>query len=125
MKERKASVSDLTVDDLFHAAFSNDAVRICIVTARDDSTFTARALTTQEIFRFDRRSGVSIPFEADGAVCTIDSVAPLPDDIRDALLGYDRRCRTSKDPDAGRLTANERHALLDAQKLYEVNPFRR
>ncbi|WP_316236464.1 hypothetical protein [Bradyrhizobium sp. SZCCHNR1015] len=125
MKERKTSVSDLMVNDLFHAAFSNDAVKICIVTERDDSTFTARALTTQETFRFDRRSGVSIPFEADGAVCTIDSVAPLPNDVRDALLGHDRRCRTSKDPDAGRLSVTERHALLDAQKLYEVNRFRR
>ncbi|WP_316229658.1 hypothetical protein [Bradyrhizobium sp. SZCCHNR1051] len=91
------------------------------MTALDDGTLTARALTTQEIFRFGRRSGTSITLEADGAVCTIDSVAPLSDSIGDTLLGYDRRCRTSKDPDAGRLTVDERRALLDARQFYAAN----
>lgn len=122
MKERRTSVSDLVVNDLFHAAFPNDAVRICIVTSLDDSSLTARALTTQEVFRFDRSSGVSIPPEADGAVCTIDSVAPLPESICDTLLSYDRRCRTSADSEAGRLTADERRALLNARQYYAANP---
>ena len=125
MIERKTSVADLTINDLLHAAFPNEAMRICIVMAVEERYLTARAITTQEIFRFDRRSGTSVPSEADDAVCTIDSVVPLAHATRDALLGYDLRCRTSKEPDAGRLTVDERQALLDAGQLYAANPVER
>lgn len=117
--------SDLRVDDLFHARFSGYAKRICVVTSMDATSLMARAITTQEVFRFDRTSGVSDFSELNNASCAIDSIIPLPQAMRDTLLGYDLRCRTSNDPDAARLSVAERQALLDAGRLYAANPLAR
>jgi hypothetical protein len=103
---------------MFHASFSNDAVRICIVTAVNETTLAARAITTQENFEFDRVFGRATSRE--GAVCTIDSVYSLPADMRDVLLAFDRRAGKPW-PDSV-LSVIERRALIEAGALFSSNP---
>jgi hypothetical protein len=51
----------------------------------------------------------------------IDSVAPLPDDIRDVLLKLDHRNRTSTAPESAKLSEPERRALVFIQYHYRNN----
>jgi len=118
--DHEALISKLSVGDMFHASFSNEAIRICIVTSVNNATLVARAVTTQEVFSFDRILGKAASIE--GAVCTIDSVHPLPREIRDVLLEIDRRYGGKPGPDGLPLSSIERRALLDAMALFSSNP---
>jgi hypothetical protein len=80
-----------------------------------------RAVTTQYIFKFDRRSGVEI--KSDGSIeCRLDSVASLPPDIHAAMLDIDRKYRLLDAPEGGRLLPHEQKAILFAAKHYPANP---
>jgi len=79
---------------------------------------------------FDRTTGVE---NVDNNPVVIDSVAPLPGDIRDILLGLDRKYREAEyrraeDPnwrlpeDEAKLTKDEIRALLFVGKLHENYP---
>jgi hypothetical protein len=118
--DREELISKLAVGDIFHASFSNEAVRMCIVTSVNSDAVMARAVTTQEIFSFDRVFGRAQSIE--GAICTIDSVYPLPREIRDVLLEIDRRYGGEPGPDGLPLSIIERRALLDAMELFSSNP---
>jgi hypothetical protein len=118
--DREELISKLAVGDIFHASFSNEAVRMCIVTSVNSAAVMARAVTTQEIFSFDRAFGRAQSIE--GAICTIDSVYPLPCEIRDVLLEIDRRYGGESGPDGLPLSIIERRALLDAMELFSSNP---
>ena len=116
---RAAQISKLGVTDLFHASFPNEAKRICLVTSVDQNTLTARAITTQENFVFDRILGQAKSLE--GAVCTIDSVYRLSAELRDVLLEVDRR-NGAPGPDGVLLSHIERRALIDAGAAFSSNP---
>ncbi|MBV9978465.1 hypothetical protein [Bradyrhizobium sp.] len=118
--DRQALISKLDVGDMFHASFLNEAIRMCIVTSVNHTTVVARAVTTQEVFSFDRIFGRAESME--GAVCTIDSVYPLPREIRDVLLEIDRRYGGEPGPDGLPLSSTERRALHDAMALFSSNP---
>jgi hypothetical protein len=123
ISDREALIAKLSVGDMFHASFSNKAARICIVTSMSDTALIARAVTTQEIFSFNRIFGTAESME--GAVCTIDSVYPLSREIRDVLLELDRRYGGEPGLDGGPLSGTERDALLDAGALYSAHPMPR
>jgi hypothetical protein len=54
----------------------------------------------------------------EAAPAKIDSVAPLPDDIRDVLLKLEHRNRTSTAPESAKLSEPERRALVFIQYHY-------
>jgi hypothetical protein len=118
--DRQALISKLRVGDMFHASFSNEAIRICIVTSVNNAAVVARAVTTQEMFSFDPIFGTAESIE--GAVCTIDSLFSLPCEIREVLLEIDRRYGGEPGPDGLPLSSTERRALLDAMTLFSSNP---
>jgi hypothetical protein len=65
---------------------------ICLaLQVRDDAIF-ARRMTTQSVHWFDRATGAEI--DCDEVI--IDSVAPLPGDIRTIMLGIDRKFREAE-----------------------------
>jgi len=117
---REAVISKLSVGDIFRASFPNGAKRICVVTSVIKTTMAARAITTQEDFDFDRSFGTAESIE--GAVCTIDSVHPLSEEIRSALLELDLRYRREAGSAGLPLSISERRALLEAGALFSSNP---
>jgi hypothetical protein len=117
-RSREQLLSNLVVGDFFRALAANGAELICLVTRVREDVIEARRFTTREEFRFDRITGrVYADFES-----VIDSVAPLPENVRNVLLGLDRRYRLSSNDDYGVFTEDERKALLFISSFYPENP---
>jgi hypothetical protein len=120
MADRRILLSELAVGDLFHARSPNGAKLICLAIFATETTIQARRVTTQEPLEFDRRTGVEI--SDDGPDCRIDSVTPLPADLRSVIMGIDRKYRAERDPERLKLTGAEIKALVDAGAHYASNP---
>jgi hypothetical protein len=114
--DRQNAVRTLAVGHIFHGEGSNGASLICLVTAVTEATIHARTMTTQYDLEFDRQTGVC---EFGNGTGTIDSIAALPADIREALLGLDRRYRSGGE---GRLSDAEKRALIFVASFYPANP---
>jgi hypothetical protein len=121
MPDREALIRNIDVGDIFHAECPNGASLICLATAVDQTTIHARVVTTQVELEFDLTTGVAESSDY-RALCTINSVAPLPPEIHDVCLGLDRRYRTSTDPERNKLTQAEIDAILYIDKYYPANP---
>ena len=78
--DRSTALIALAEGNIFHATTPNGASFICLVTSVN-SQICARRVTTQEQFVFDRVAGIAEIGDA-SAPGTIDSVAPLPVEIR-------------------------------------------
>lgn len=116
MAERAAAFRNLVLGDIFHAEGDNGASLICLVTTVTDTTIQGRTVTTQYSLDFDRQTGIGKWGEG---TCVIDSIAPLPAEIRDALLGLDRRYAAGGDP---KLLDTEKRALVFVGSFYAANP---
>jgi hypothetical protein len=131
---REAALRSIAVDDLFHANASNGASLLCLAMGITPTKIVARNVATQIIYDFDRATG-----HADWYVygthytCMIDSVAPLPSDIHDIMLGLDRKYREAEyrraedpewemPPEQARLTEDEKRGLLFVSHFYPKNP---
>jgi hypothetical protein len=115
--DRRTALVALAKGDIFHAMTPNGASFICLVTSVANSQICARRVTTQEQLAFDRVAGIADV--GDGSVaCTIDSVAPLPVDIREVVLQLDRRYGAGDDP---RLRREEIDALLFVGRFYQAH----
>jgi hypothetical protein len=131
MTQREVALRRIAVGDLFHGRpREGTASVICLALQVREKTIFARRITTQSVLEFDRSTGIEID---DSNPVIINSVAPLPDVIRDILLGLDRKYRESEyrhaeDPDwempaeDAKLTKDEIRALLVAGKLHDENP---
>jgi hypothetical protein len=131
--DRKAALAAIAVGDIFHAEASNGASLLCLTMSVTDKTIQARNVATQIIYDFDRATG-----HADWYVygtrydCTIESVAPLPSDIHEILLGLDRKYREAEyrraadpewemPPEQARLSEEEKRGLLFVSHFYPDN----
>jgi len=132
--DRQTALAAIAVGDIFHAEASNGASLICLTMSVSEKTIQARNVATQIIYDFDRTTG-----HADWYVpgtcydCTIDSIAPLPSDIHQIMLGLDRKhreleYRQSEDPgwtplpEQLHFTKDEIRGLLFVDNFYEKNP---
>ena len=70
---------------------------------------------------FDRQTGKAEWGDAQ-VVCTIDSVAPLPADIHNVMLGLDRKFRLERDLERIKLNDAEKRALVFVDSYYSSNP---
>jgi hypothetical protein len=114
--DRSSALLALGDGDIFHATAHNGASYICLVTSVANNGIYARRVTTQEKLVFDRAAGAEI---AEASVpCTIDSIAPLPAEVRDVLLQLDRRYGAADD---SRLREEEIDALLFAGRFYKAH----
>jgi hypothetical protein len=131
---RELALAQISVGDFFHASATNGASLLCLTMSITEKNIQARNVATQIIYDFDRATG-----HADWRVCgaqyecTVDSVAPLPNDIREGLLILDRKERyareqLAKDPEwimpreQARLSEDEKRALLFVSQFYPDNP---
>ena len=119
MADRKAVLRNIKVGDIFHAVAPNGASLVCEALAVSNAAIEAqRMFMPGEIYRFDRTTGVD---DREGIPGKIDSVVPLPDDIRDVLLKLDHRNRTSNAPGSAKLSEPEKKALLFIYDHYRSN----
>jgi len=130
MAQRSVALKNIADGDIFHGRPpKGTASFICLALQVRERTIFARRITTQSVHEFDRTTGV----EVDSNPVVINSVAPLPADIREILLGLDRKYREAEyrraeDPDwrlpedEAKLTKDEIRALLFVGKFYEENP---
>lgn len=131
MTDREAALNGIAVGDIFHAGVhpTSGPSYICLaLQIREDRIF-ARRMTTQSVHWFDRATGIEI----DDPEVVIDSVAPLPDDIREIMLGLDLKYREieyrrAADPDweppegSSRLTQEQIRALKFIADFYLAHP---
>lgn len=92
-----------------------------------DTTIEVRNVCTQVHLSFDRATGVAEwrdkrVFGDSPVLCTIDSVAPLPVDMHNVLLGLDRKHRLKHNWDRIKSTNGEVQALVYAAHHYRANP---
>ena len=93
---REAALQEIAVGDIFHACIQPDSgpSYICLALQIHEDRIFARRMTIQSVHWFDRVTGVEI---GDNSV-VIASIARLPDDIREIMLGLDQKYRrTSTD----------------------------
>jgi hypothetical protein len=128
MLDRKSLLARLTVEDIFHAVAPNGASCVCRVLSVNDTTIHARRMTTQENLEFDRQTGVEKASDGE-ALAVINSVAPLPPEIRNVFLAIEQKYREIEpedwdDPDLERfkLTEAEKKALRFVGPHYSSNP---
>jgi hypothetical protein len=114
--DRPAALRSLAVGDIFHAEGDNGASLICLITAITDTAIQARTVTSQLSLDFDRQTGIG---GWGKGTCVVDSIAPLPTEIRDALLGLDRRYALGGDP---KLLDAEKRTLVFVGSFYAANP---
>ena len=120
MADRKAALNNLAVGDIFHAESPNGASLICLVVAVTRTTIKARTVTTQKNLEFDRQTGAA-EWGDEPALCTVDSVAPLPADIHNVMLGIDQKFRLEQQPERLKLKDAEKRALLYVDSHYSSN----
>ena len=131
MTDREAALQKIAVGDIFHASMrpNSGPSYICLVLQVHDDRILARRTTIQSVHWFDRKTGVEI----DDDRVVIDSVEPLPEDIREIILGLDQKYREdeyrwAEDPDweppegSSRLPPAQRRALLCIAAFYPALP---
>jgi len=113
---RESALHQIKTGDIFHAA-GDRASLICLATSITEATIHARTVTHGLEFKFDRRTGVGreLKYSMSG---TIDSVAPVPPAIHDALLSLDFK----RDNWDGPLSEEQKRALLFVSYFYPENP---
>jgi fatty-acyl-CoA synthase len=130
MNDRKAALRSIAVGDIFNASVGRSgATYPCLALQVREKAIFARRMTTQSVHWFDRTTGVEVGQDA----VVIDSVATLPDDIRDIMLGLDRKYREdelryAEEPDweapegSSRLTPEQIRAIRFIGRFYPANP---
>ena len=117
--DRRKALSCLVVGDIFYGKAPSGAIYICLVEAVTANKIEARRVTTQDHVEFDRSTGATLDGEAP---CTIDSIAPLPVEIHNIMLGLDRKMRLQRDPEKFKLNKEEKQAILFVTEYYPANP---
>lgn len=122
MIDRKSALNRLVVGDIFYAT-AEGAPLVSLVTSITGTTIHARTMTTQYSLKFDRQTGKGeLKGEVRAVPCTIDSIAPLPIDIHNVMLGLDRKSRLEWKEERIKLNEDEKRALLFLDSHYEANP---
>jgi hypothetical protein len=119
MGDRETLLGNLVVGDIFHAVAPKVASLICLVVSVTETALHTRRVTTRENLVFDRRTGVTVD---ELSPCTIDSVAPLPVDVYNVMLGIDRKSRLENDPERIKLSDAEKKAFVFVTSHYASYP---
>ena len=130
MTEREAALRRIAVGDIFHASLRPDGgpSYICLTLQVHEDRIFARRTTIQSVHWFDRKTGAEI----DDDTVAINSVEPLPEDIREIVLGLDQKYREdeyrrAEDPNwappegSSRLTPDQRRAILFIADFYPTH----
>ncbi len=123
MPDRVTSLAKIAPGDLFHAKSPNGASLICLALEVTDRTIVSQTVTSVYDLNFDRRAGIAErDFHGESVVCTIDSVAPLPDDFKKTLIALHRTYLKEEESDEPKLTDPEHRALVFAAQYFPAHP---
>lgn len=125
MTRREVIIRSTAVGDLFHATSPNGASLICLALEVTDTAIVSQTVTSVYDLNFDRETGTAErDFHGESVVCTIDSVAPLPDEFKKTLVAV-HRVYANKDEDddeVSKLREAEHRALTFAAQYFPANP---
>jgi hypothetical protein len=137
MTDREAALWSIEVGDIFRAEGKKGGrgpKRVCLALSITENVIVARAIATQDILEFDRRTGIAVQqFYGVTSEWVITSVTPLPTDIHEIMLGLDRRFQEETDqraenpdlvraPEDTHLTKEQIRGLLFLDDFYRANP---
>jgi hypothetical protein len=122
MANRAEALNKLVVGDIFHAESPNAPSLICLVVAVTETRIQARTVTHQLHLEFDRQTGVAKWGDERVLGAIVNSVAPLPVDIHNVMLGIDRKFRLEQDLERLKLNDAEKRALVFVGSHYSANP---
>ena len=123
MKSREAAVKNIAPRDLFHAKSPNGASLIYFALEVTNKVIVSQTVTSLYELNFDRKTGVAQrDFHGEQVICTIDSMASLPDDFRKALIDLHQHYSNKKEDDDPALREPEYRALTFAPQYYAANP---
>lgn len=117
---REELLSLLVPGDILQAIHHDgDGTPPCLVISVDTETIATRSVTTQQLYVFNRRTGVTLP-NGDRQGATVKSVEPLPAEIHNTLLEIDRKYRLGhRNVSSAKLTDGQKKALLFIADHYE------
>jgi hypothetical protein len=134
MTDRQAALRSIEAGNLFYALDAAGPVRICLGLSVSEKTILARSVTTQEIIKFDRRTGEAAHnrygFDFNYLIA---SIMPLPRDIHEIMLSLDRNGRAFEEklaedpdyqspPDNWILNDDQRRGLLFIAEFCRAHP---
>jgi hypothetical protein len=123
MTTREAAIRSIAVGDIFHAASPNGASLICVALEVTEAVIVSQTVTSVYDLNFDRGTGMAErDFHGESVVCTIDSVAPLPDDFRKTLIALHRTYLRKDESDEPKLKDPEHRALVFAAQYFPAHP---
>jgi hypothetical protein len=123
MIKREAAIRCIAVGDLFHATSPNGASLICLALDVTDSMVVSQTVTSMYDLDFDRKTGIAErDFHGENVVCTIDSVASLPDHFRKTLIDLHRTYLKKDESDESKLKDPEHRALVFAAQYFPAHP---
>lgn len=130
MTSREIALGQIQVGDIFNAEDAAGPVRTCLTISVTETTILARSVTTQEIIEFDRRTGSAAHFwHLARYDYVINSVTPLPTDIRQIVLSIDQKFHAVGHELEGKgnleepgLSKEQIRGLLFVAEFYQANP---
>jgi hypothetical protein len=121
--DRKTALANIAAGELVHASAPNGASLVCLIEKVTDQIISARQVTSQHLYEFDRTTGLAErDIRGRKVPCIIDSVALLPTDVHDALTGLNRIYADRTRDEDHQLTESERRALVFAARYYPLHP---
>ena len=123
MTKRETAIRSIAVGNIFHATAPNGASLICLALEVTDTAIVSQTVTSVYDLTFDRETGLAKrDFHGEHVVCTIDSVAPLPNDFKETLIALHRAYSRKNKDDGPELKDPEHRALVFAAQFYPTNP---
>jgi hypothetical protein len=117
----ESAVKRISAGDIFHASAPNGASLICLASEVTGSVIHAKTVTSQFVFEFDRTTGIADwEYHGQRVRCVIDSVVPLPPEVHALMLELKEKYSTPSED--GRLTVDQKRALLFVSRFYPANP---
>lgn len=117
---RKQVLDAIKQGDVIYGIAAGGQEKLMLVYRTTPDTIYARHVTTQTKVEF-RRDGRSRRCEGGGS-CTIVSVAPLPAEEHDVVLGLDRKMREAKELTDLKLSKAEIQMLRMKAEFYQSSP---
>ncbi len=122
---RRDALRRVALGDLFSADTEFGGTVLCLALAVTSDCIVARDIGRDGELRFDRASGVAPwPHDEGRTVSTIRSIAPLPPEVHETFLHYDRRQRPGRPltPEEIKLTEAEKQAFVFIYDFYPAHP---
>ena len=115
MRNLREKLCRLVPGDIIHGKCPEGPSLICVVESVTFDRIEVRCITLQDKLAFDIETGLTM---GNDVLCTLDSIAPVPCDVHDVLLGLDRKMRLSEPP----LNRAEIDALIFVGRFYRAHP---